>query len=102
MSHNTFSILLPGQTSLGSVSLDDCTGLMSAEVDTNEPFSIGIKTSPKTHYLKAENRLEMDNWCRVLKPFVIASPGYRFNGKSPTTRTLSYHDSKINSPSMFF
>ncbi len=78
--------------------MDDCLALTSAECDTNEPFSIGIKTTAKTYYLKAENRLEMDNWCRVLKPFVIASPGYNFNRKSPTTRTVSYHDSKTVAP----
>ena len=76
--------------------MDDCLELTNAESDTSEPFSIGVKTSAKTHYIKAENRLEIDNWCRVLKPFIIASPGYKFK-KSPTSRTLSYHDSKINS-----
>jgi hypothetical protein len=87
-------IIQANQTSLGSISMDDCLGLTSAECETNEPFSIGIKTTAKTFYMKAENRLEMDNWCRVLKPFVIASPGYNFNKKSPTTRTISQVDSK--------
>ncbi|XP_028413126.1 rootletin-like [Dendronephthya gigantea] len=87
----------PGQVPLGSINLDDCLGLTSAECDTSEQFTIGIKTLAKTHYLKAENRLEMDNWCRVLKPFVIASPGYKFN-RNQTSRMMSYHDSKVSSP----
>ena len=81
--------------------MDDCLGLTNAGCETNEPYSIGIKTTAKTYYLKAENRLEMDNWCRVLKPFVIASPGYNFK-VSPTLRSHSQQDSKTAATSKFF
>lgn len=84
---------------MGNISLDDCIGLMNAEVDTSEAFSIGIKTTSKIHYLKAENRLEMDNWCRVLKPFVIASPGYNFNRKTPYVHSFHHQERKNNSTS---
>ena len=46
------------------------------EADTGEPFSIGLKLGKTTYYLKAENRLELDNWSRVLKPFVQASQAF--------------------------
>lgn len=46
------------------------------EADTGEPFSIGLKLGKSTYYLKAENRLELDNWSRVLKPFVQASQAF--------------------------
>jgi len=46
------------------------------EADTGEPFSIGLKLGKTIYYLKAENRLELDNWSRVLKPFVQASQAF--------------------------
>ena len=60
----------------GTVNLDNCSGIFIAEADTAEPFSVGLKVGKTTHYLKAENRLELDNWSRVLKPFVQASQAY--------------------------
>lgn len=60
----------------GTINLDNCSGIFIAEGDTAEPFSIGLKLGKVTHYLKAENRLELDNWSRVLKPFVHASQAY--------------------------
>ena len=59
------------------------------EGDTGEPFSIGLKLGKKTYYLKAENRLELDNWSRVLKPFVQASPAYIPRRNSSTSSASS-------------
>ena len=60
----------------GSINLDFCSGMFIGEADTGEPFSIGLKLGKTTYYLKAENRLELDNWSRVLKPFVQASQAF--------------------------
>lgn len=56
--------------------MDFCSGMFIGEADTGEPFSIGLKLGKSTYYLKAENRLELDNWSRVLKPFVQASQAF--------------------------
>ena len=60
----------------GNINLDFCSGMFIGEADTGEPFSIGLKLGKMTYYLKAENRLELDNWSRVLKPFVQASQAF--------------------------
>lgn len=60
----------------GNINLDFCSGMFIGEADTGEPFSIGLKLGKTTYYLKAENRLELDNWSRVLKPFVQASQAF--------------------------
>ena len=60
----------------GNINLDFCSGMFIGEADTGEPFSIGLKLGKTTFYLKAENRLELDNWSRVLKPFVQASQAF--------------------------
>lgn len=60
----------------GNINLDFCSGMFIGEADTGEPFSIGLKLGKSTYYLKAENRLELDNWSRVLKPFVQASQAF--------------------------
>ena len=60
----------------GTVNLDLCSGMFIGEADTGEPFSIGLKLGKAIYYLKAENRLELDNWSRVLKPFVQASQAF--------------------------
>ena len=60
----------------GNINLDFCSGMFIGEADTGEPFSIGLKLGKTTYYLKAENRLELDNWSRVLKPFVHASQAF--------------------------
>ena len=59
------------------------------EGDIGEPFSIGLKIAKMTYYLKAENRLELDNWSRVLKPFVQASQAYIPRRNSSTSSTSS-------------
>ena len=61
---------------LDSINLDDCIGMFVAEFETGDPFSIGIKLESRTYYLKADNRLELDNWFRVLKPFIQAAGAY--------------------------
>ncbi|KAK3728583.1 hypothetical protein QZH41_011672 [Actinostola sp. cb2023] len=61
-----------------SLNLDDCTNMFSAEVDTGEPFSHGLNTPDATYYFKADNRLEIDNWIRVFKPFVQAASAFPF------------------------
>lgn len=61
---------------VGKLILDDCTNIFAGEVDTGEPFSVGLNTTDSTHYFKAENRLDIDNWTRVFRPFVQAAGGY--------------------------
>lgn len=73
----------------GTVNLDHCSGMFVGEGDTGEAFSIGLKLGKMTNYLKAENRLELDNWSRVLKPFVQASSAYIPRRNSSTSSTSS-------------
>ena len=73
----------------GSVNLDNCSGMFVGEGDIGEPFSIGLKVAKMTYYLKAENRLELDNWSRVLKPFVQASQAYIPRRNSSTSSASS-------------
>ena len=65
------------------------------EGDTGEPFSIGLKVGKLTYYLKAENRLELDNWSRVLKPFVQASQAYIPRRSSSTSSTSSTESADV-------
>ncbi|XP_032234491.2 COP1-interactive protein 1 isoform X3 [Nematostella vectensis] len=55
---------------VGNINVHDCTNIFNGESDTGETFSIGLKSENVNYYLKAENRLEMDNWSRVLKPYI--------------------------------
>ena len=69
----------------GSFNLDSCGGMFVGEYDTGEPFSMGLKFPDSTLFFRAENRLEMDNWSRVLRPFVQAAqplPSYRGRSSS--------------------
>lgn len=61
-----------------SFNLDDCTNMFMAEVDTGEPLSHGLNTPDATYYFKADDRMEIDNWVRVFKPFVQAATAYPF------------------------
>ena len=79
---------------LDTINLDDCTGMFVGEVDTGEPFSIGIKMPSRTYFLKADNRLEMDNWFRVFRPFIQAAGAYaprphRWSSSSDGSITMS-------------